>query len=53
MPQAGDKINNYSATASGPPGMKESLGKWACSQPEGNKINNYFPRDRVKKGPRE
>ena len=34
-------MNNYRAAASRSPGLKDSLRKWASSQPAGNKINNY------------
>ena len=41
VPQKADKINNYREVASGSPGLKDPLSKWACSQPAGDKINNY------------
>ena len=40
MRQEENEINNYRAAASRSPGIKDSLRKWASSQPAGNKINN-------------
>ena len=41
MPQEAGEIDDYREVASGSPGLKDSLSKWASSQPAGDKIKDY------------